>query len=56
VLEDVREIFRRSGAYTRFKDLLAQRGMVQQWYNYEADAQKEALREWCENNGMLTGD
>ncbi|OGA38126.1 MAG: hypothetical protein A3G24_09315 [Betaproteobacteria bacterium RIFCSPLOWO2_12_FULL_62_13] len=51
-LGKVQEIFRRSGAYARFKDLLEQRGMLQQWYEYEAKAQKEALREWCEDNGI----
>ncbi len=51
-LGKVQEIFRRSGAYARFKDLLEHRGMSQQWYEYEAKAQKEALREWCEDNGI----
>jgi len=51
-LDEVQEIFRRSGAYARFKDLLEQRGMLQQWYEFEARAQKEALREWCEDSGI----
>ena len=50
----VQEIFRRSGAYARFKDLLEHRGMVQRWYGYEAKAQREALRAWCSDNGVET--
>ncbi len=51
-LGQVQEIFRRSGAYARFKDLLEQRGMLQQWYEYEAKAQEEALRQWCDDSGI----
>ena len=51
-LDNVREIFRRRGAYARFKDLLEHRGMLQQWYEYEATAQKYALRDWCEDRGI----
>lgn len=51
-LGKVREIFSRSGAYARFKDLLEVRGMLDRWYEYEASAQKEALLEWCAENGV----
>jgi hypothetical protein len=51
-LDNVREIFRRRGAYARFKDLLEHRGMLRQWHEYEATAQKKALREWCEEHGI----
>jgi len=51
-LGKVREIFSRSGAYARFKDLLEERGMLERWYEYEASAQKEALLGWCAENGV----
>jgi len=52
----VHEIFSQPGAYARFKDLLEHRGLIQQWYEYEAQAQKEALRAWCkEKNVELDG-
>lgn len=54
-LGEVQEIFGRSGAYARFKDLLEHRGMLQQWYEYEAKARQEALREWCEDSGIEIG-
>jgi len=44
-------IFRRKGAYSRYKDLLEQKGLLDQWYEFENDTQSKALREWCiENN------
>lgn len=48
--EQVRGFFRRKGAYARFKDLLDIRGLLQRWYDYEAEAERDALREWCELN------
>lgn len=50
--EDIRDIFRRKGAYRRFKDLLERKGAVDAWYDFEAKAQKEALRDWCEANEL----
>lgn len=51
-LADVDEIFRRRGAYARFKNLLEHRGMLQQWYEYEEKSRKEALRQWCHDQGI----
>jgi hypothetical protein len=51
-LDDVYEIFRRKGAYSRFKDLLERRSRLQQWYEYEENRKKEALRQWCEDHGI----
>ena len=44
--------FRRRGAYARFKDLLATRGLLQQWYETENRATDKALLAWCEENGV----
>ncbi|WP_037008868.1 hypothetical protein [Pseudomonas sp. RL] len=49
---DVQDMFRRKGAYSAFKDRLARKGMLDQWYEYEAQAQRQALREWCEELGI----
>lgn len=46
-LGKVGDIFRRKGAYARFKDLLAERGVLQKWYDYESEAETQALRDWC---------
>ena len=54
--ERVRQIFRRRGAYGRYKDLLEDRGFLKKWYEFENTRQKETLREWCEENNItLTG-
>ena len=52
----VREIFKKRGAYGRFKDLLDRRGLLQAWYDFEAQEQKAALRRWCAENGIDTDD
>ena len=48
--ERVRDIFRRKGAYGRYKDLLEDWNVLQKWYEFENARQTEALREWCEDN------
>ncbi|MDE0510392.1 MAG: hypothetical protein OXI88_01200 [Gammaproteobacteria bacterium] len=45
-------IFRKAGAYSRFKALMERRGMLEKWYEYEANATEKALREWCEFNSI----
>jgi hypothetical protein len=50
--DEVRAIFSRKGAYARFKDLLDRRGKLQQWYDYEEKARRDALLEWCRSNGI----
>jgi hypothetical protein len=52
VVDDVYDIFRRRGAFGRFKSLLERRGMLQQWYEYEEKSRKDALRRWCEDSGI----
>jgi hypothetical protein len=48
----VRDIFGRRGAYRRFKDFLETRSMLEKWYAFEEKATAEALRKWCEENGI----
>jgi len=50
--DDVRQIFSRRGAYARFKNLLDRRGMLYQWYAFDAEAEKSALKVWCELNSI----
>lgn len=51
--EAVNEFFRKRGAYTKFKSLLASAGQLDAWHDYEKAATENALREWCEENGFL---
>lgn len=48
----VRDFFRKRGAYAKFKDLLDRRGQLDHWHDYEDKATKQALREWCAENGL----
>ena len=54
--EEVREMFRKKGAYARFKGLLTQRRVLDQWYDFERKATERALREWCELNEVELAD
>jgi hypothetical protein len=48
----VRQIFRRPGAYGRFKGLLASRGLLDAWFEFERQHEEQELRQWCELNGI----
>ena len=50
--EQVKNIFRRRGAYGRYKDLLDERGVMQKWYDFENARQTATLKEWCKDNGI----
>ncbi len=54
--ENVRSIFRRKGAYSRFKSLLENSEKIEEWYKFEAKHTEQALREWCaEQNIEISG-
>lgn len=53
--QTVAEFFRRKEAYSRFKQLLASRDVLQRWHEYGDRATDEALRSWCEENGIQLG-
>jgi len=55
-LERVYSIFRRRGAYSRFKDLLASKGALEDWYEFEDQRQKDALKRWCRDNDIEIKD
>ncbi len=50
--ETVRNYFNRKGAYSRYKSLLENRGMLKSWYDTEQAQTEKALREWCRENGV----
>jgi hypothetical protein len=54
--DEVRDIFRREGAYGRFKAFLVGRRALDRWHTYSAKAQEEALRQWCAENGVELAD
>lgn len=44
--------FRKRGAYGRFKELLDDRGVLEDWYAFEKDATEQALRQWCDEHDI----
>lgn len=54
--DDVRHMFSRRSAYSKFKALLARRRALDRWYEFEAEATAEALRDWCEANSIQLAD
>jgi len=50
--ERIRSIFSRPGSYARFKDLLEAGGHLTAWYEFEHNAQREALSDWCATQGF----
>jgi len=55
-MERMHTIFRKREAYARFKELLDAKGFLEEWYTFEDMRQKEALREWCRENGIEITD
>lgn len=51
-LDEVRVIFSKRGAYSRYKDLLENEGLLDSWYEFEREATERALREWARENGF----
>jgi hypothetical protein len=49
---EVRRIFDRRGAYSKFKALLTRRKELDRWYAYQEKATQDALREWCADNAI----
>ena len=50
--DDVEEIFRHEGAYSRYKTLLEREGQLEEWYRYEEAETDAALRKWSEEEGI----
>jgi hypothetical protein len=54
--DNVRQFFSGRGAYARFKNLLDRRGVLDQWYDFDAEAEERALRKWCDLNSIEVSD
>jgi hypothetical protein len=48
----VENMFRKKGAYSRFKSLLEKEGLLKEWHHYENTWQVRALKDWCKDNGI----
>jgi hypothetical protein len=50
--DDIRDFLRKRGGYRRFRALLERRRLLQRWYDFEQEAIRKALRDWCELHGI----
>jgi len=50
--DEVRQLFRRAGAYGRFSSLVNKRGLRERWHAYRDEHTLEAMRGWCEQHGL----
>ena len=40
------------GAFRRFKDMVNRMGILQQWYNFQAEYYRKLAIEWCKENRL----
>ena len=45
--------FRQRGAYSKFKSILEQSGLLHKWHEYEAAETRLALNTWAQENGLV---
>jgi hypothetical protein len=50
--DEVRDMFRRKGAYGRFKGLLERHDKMQTWYSFSEERTSEALEAWCKEERL----
>ena len=50
--DEVRRIFRRKGAYSRYKSFLDRSGLLDSWHRYEEQETIAALKQWCKDNSI----
>jgi len=53
--EYVRQMFKRSGAYRRFSDLVEERGLTDRWHHFREAQTRAVLASWCEDHGLELG-
>ncbi len=56
-LEKVQGYFSTKGAYSRFKELLERKSLLDEWHNFENEKNEIELRNWCKiNNIEISGE
>lgn len=56
LLDQVHELFRKKGAYSRLKGLLQRARLLDSWHEYEHHATREALTRWAAEHGLEAAD
>ena len=55
-VDRVESFFNKRGAYARFKDLVEDRDHLNDWYAFENERTRTALRQWCAGNNIELKD
>lgn len=50
--DETRAAFSQRGAYRRFKALMESHGLIDSWHQFETEAEKTALLNWCQENNI----
>ncbi len=50
--DQVRQIFRKKGAYQNYRNFLRKLKLLNKWHAFESDRTEAAIRRWCEENGI----
>jgi len=48
----VSQLFRRKGAYSKFKDFLDSKNILQLWYDFEKSREQKEIENWCRENDI----
>ncbi len=51
-IDQVRNIFTKKGAYSKFKQLLDRQRKLEMWHQFNEARQKAVLIDWCEENDI----
>jgi hypothetical protein len=54
--DEVRYMFSKKKAYSKFRALLIRRHVLERWYEFESKATEKASHEWCEFNAIELAD
>ena len=50
--DTIRSVFRRKGAYRRFKTILVEHNLLERWYDFSEEQSQAVLEEWCASEGF----
>jgi hypothetical protein len=55
-LDDIHFMFSHRGAYAHFKRFLEKKNLLEKWYKFEEEKNRDALLEWCQINKIDVDD
>ena len=55
-LDDIHFMFSHRGAYAHFKRFLEKKNLIDKWYKFEEEKNRDAILEWCKENKIAVDD